>query len=229
MSSGASFEESSPEVARGGQSRCIICRFWPKLPSELVDEFTYQDDDEFKVIRRKLMRWAVDNALTLRAAKPSFPPGFNNRIRTNWKLLLAIADLAGGKWPERARNAALELEANRDEQSEEIRLFAGLCDVWGSAQERTSESLCAALAAHPSGEWADFRSKGPISQHQLAAILRVEFGIRSFAGHPTKRSNLTRGSYRRTQFETLWARLLQKPSRNSNTQTPGSRRGRMRK
>jgi hypothetical protein len=201
------------------QSRCIICRFWPKLPNEQVDEFTYQDDDEFKVIRRKLMRWAVDNAVTLRAAKPSFPPGFNNRIRTNWKLLLAIADLAGGEWPERARNAALELEADRDEQSEEIRLVAGTYDVWRSAEEvRTAESLCAALAAHPSGEWADFRGKGPIGKHQLAAILR-EFGIRSFTGHPTKRSNLTRSSYRRAQFEPLWARLLQKPSRDSNTQT----------
>ena len=195
-----------------------------------MDEFTYQDDDECKVIRRKLMRWAVDNAVTLRAAKPSFPPGFNNRIRTNWKLLLAIADLAGGKWPERARNAALELEADRDVPSEAIRLVGGVYDVWGSAQVqvRTSESLCAALAAHPSGEWADFRGKGPINQHQFAAIFRVEFGIRPFAGHPTKRSNLTRGSYRYTQF----ARLLQKPSRDSrdsNTQTPGSRRGRKRK
>jgi hypothetical protein len=213
------------------QSRCIICRFWPKLPSELVEEFAYLDDDEFKVIRRKLMRWAIDNAVTLRAAKPDFPPGFNNRVRTNWKTLLAIADLAGGKWPERARKAALELETGRDEPSEEIRLCAGLRDVWGSAQVRTSESLCAALAAHPSGEWADFRGKGPISQHQLAAILRVDFGIRPFHGHPTKRSNLTRGSYHRSQFEELWARLLQKPLRDSDTRTsgPNKRRGRKQK
>src|SRR5262249_9986027 len=56
-------------------SRSIICRIWPKLPSERVEEFTYQDDDEFKVIRRKLLRWMVDNAVALCAAKPVFPPG----------------------------------------------------------------------------------------------------------------------------------------------------------
>ena len=193
-------------------SRCVICRFLPKLASEPVEDFTYQDDDEFKTLRRKLMRWAVDNAVALRAARPEFPSGFNNRTRINWKTLLAISDLAPGTWPERARKAAQELEKGRDEPSELVRLFAALRDVWGSEQERTSKSLCAALAAHPSGEWRDFRGKGPISQHQLAAMLRGEFGIRSFTGHPTGRSNLTRGSYRRSQFEDLWARLLQKPS-----------------
>jgi hypothetical protein len=85
-----------------------------------------------------------------------------------------------------------------DRAGSTIRLVVGVYDVWGDAQVpvRASEDICAALVAHPSGEWADFRGKGPISQHQFAAICRVEFGIRPFAGHPTKRSNLTRGSYR---------------------------------
>jgi hypothetical protein len=203
------------------QSRCLACLFWPKLPSEMVEEFTYQDDDEFKVIRRKLARWTIDNAVALRDAKPDFPPGFNNRTRVNWRMLLAIGDLAGGEWPKRVRNAALELEADRDEPSEVIRLFQGLQDVWGSADERTSESLCKALATHPSGEWADFRGKGPISLHQLAALLRP-FGIRPIHGlHPTGRSDQTRGGYRRAQFENAWARLLQKLSPDSHTRTLG--------
>jgi uncharacterized protein DUF3631 len=206
-------------------SRCIICMMWPKLPSELVEEFTYQDDDEFKAIRRKLERWAIDNAMVLRGAKPNFPLGFNNRVRMNWKMLLAIAGLAGGKWPKRVRDAALELETDRDEPSEEVKLFTALRDVWGSAEMRTSESLCAALVAYAE-EWADFRDKGPISPHQLAALLRP-FGIRPIHGlHPTRRSNRTRGGYRRAQFENAWARLLQKPSRDSHTRTSG--RGRKR-
>ena len=159
------------------QSRCIICLIWPKLASEPVEDFTYQDDHEFITIRRMLQRWAVDNAVALRGATPALPPGFNNRVRTNWKPLLAIADLAGGKWPERVWYAALELETGRDEPSETVRLFTALRDVWGTAQKRTSKSLCAALAAHPSGEWANFRGKGPVSQHQLAALLRPGSGL----------------------------------------------------
>ena len=178
--------------------------------------------DQFKVIRRKLLRFAIDNAVTLRDAKPQFPPGFNNRIRTNWKMLLAIAELAGGKWPERVRKAALELEADRDEPSEDIRLFQALKDVWSRAEEWTSENLFAALAAHPSGEWVD------ITPHKLAAKLRP-YGIRPIHGlHPTGRSDLTRCGYRCAQFENAWARLLQKPSRDSHTRTPGGRRRRKR-
>ena len=112
-------------------SRCIVCMIWPKLASERVEEFAYQDDDEFKVIRRKLLRWAVDNAVALRAAKPEFPPGFNNRIRVNWKMLLAIAALAGDEWLKRALHAALELEIDRDEPSEGIRLFPGATGCLG--------------------------------------------------------------------------------------------------
>ena len=209
-------------------SRCIICMIWPKLVDEVVEEFTYQDDEEFKIIRRKAARWAVDYAVALRDAKPNFPPGFNNRIRTNWKTPLAIADLAGGEWPKRGRSAALELEVDRDEPSEAIRLFQALKDVWGSAEERTSESLCVALRNHPSGEYADFRGKGPIGPHQLAALLRP-FGIRPIHNlHPTGRAKENQGGYRRAQFENAWARLLQKPSRDSLTRSPGRKRHRKR-
>jgi hypothetical protein len=204
-------------------SRSIVCLIWPKLASELVEEFTYQDDDEFKIIRRKLLRFAIDNAVALRDAKPEFPPGFNNRIRVNWKLPLAIAELAGDEWPERVRNAALELETDRDEPSEAIRLFQALQDVWGKMETWISESLCKALAKHPSGEYADFRGRGPITPHQLAAVLRP-FGIRPIHNlHPTGRSDDNRGGYRRAQFENAWARLLQKPSRDSLTRSPGSK------
>jgi putative DNA primase/helicase len=194
-------------------SRSIICMIWPKLPSETVEEFTYRDDDEFKVIRRKLARWVVDNAATLRDARPDFPPGFNNRTRVNWKMLLVIAGLAGDKWSKRAHNAARDLETDRDEPSESIRLFAGLWDVWGRAgrpSKRTSESLCAALVTHPSGEWADFHGKGPISQVQLAALLRP-FGIRPIHNLCQRRGRNQSG-YQYNQFENAWARLLQKPT-----------------
>src|SRR5262245_21959978 len=201
-------------------SRCVVCKIWPKLESEVVEDFGYCDDDEFKVIRRKLICWAVDNAVTLRDAKPAFPPGFVNRVRLNWKMLLAIAELAGDPWPKRARNAALELETGRDEPDEAIRLFQALRDVWGKADTWHSEDLCKALYKHPSGEYANFRGKGPIGQHQLAAILS-DFDIRPI--HNLRlpgRAGDNRGGYRRTQFENAWARLLQKPSRDSLGRSP---------
>jgi Protein of unknown function (DUF3631) len=197
-------------------SRCIICTIWPKLPSEAAQDFDECDDEEFTIIRRKLARWSVDNAIALRSAAPE--SGFNNRTRKNWKVLLAIADLAGHEWPERARIAALELEMDRDEPSEGVRLFTAIRDLIGARAEITSVDMCRALAADLSSEWLNYRRKGPISQAQLAALLRP-YGIRPVILHPTKRADLTRHGYRASQFQNAFARLLQKTTKDPNIRT----------
>jgi len=43
------------------------------------------------------------------------PAGIFNRAADNWRPLLAIADLAGGEWPERARQAAQSTCGTREE------------------------------------------------------------------------------------------------------------------
>jgi putative DNA primase/helicase len=197
-------------------SRCIVCMIWPKLPSEVVDDFDECDDKEFKILRSKLARWSADNAIALRSATPE--SSLNNRMRMNWKVLLAIADLAGGGWPKRARTAALEMGTNRDEPSEGVRLLGAIRDLMGVRKEVTSAHICKALPAAPSSEWSNFRGKGPISQAQLAALLRP-YGIRPVTLHPTKRAGLTRHGYQRSQFDNAWARLLQKPSKDPHIRT----------
>ena len=57
-------------------------------------------------MRQQLLRWAIDNAEALKEASPALPHDFTNRVAANWHLLLAIAESAGGEWPEKAREAA---------------------------------------------------------------------------------------------------------------------------
>ena len=54
-------------------------------------------------VASKLARWCADNAMALEMAEPAMPDGFINRIANNWQPLLAVAEVAGGEWPERAR------------------------------------------------------------------------------------------------------------------------------
>ena len=65
-------------------------------------------------LKRKCIRWAADNLISLRdaALDVSVPDGLNDRAADNWEPLLTIADRAGGEWPERARKAALALSGN---------------------------------------------------------------------------------------------------------------------
>jgi hypothetical protein len=200
-------------------SRCIPCMIWPKLPTEVVEDFNYVDDEEFRTIRRKLARWTVDNATALRDANPEPAPGFNNRIKMNWKILLAIADLAGGDWPKRARAAALELrEEDGSEPTDRVKAVTAMEQLLRGREEITSAEVCATLTADPTSEWCDFRGKGPISQTQFAALLRP-YGIYTVRLHPTKRARLSRHGYRAAQFKNVWARLLRKPTEEPNIRT----------
>jgi hypothetical protein len=194
-------------------SRCIPCMIWPKLPTEVVEDFNYVDDDEFRTIRRKLTRWTVDNAAALRDANPKSAPGFNNRIRQNWRTLLAIADLAGGDWPKRARAAALELrEEDSSEPTDGIKALVAMEQLLRGREKITSAKICAALTADPTSEWCNFRGKGPISQTQFAALLKP------YQIHPVKLTSLN--GYRREQFKTAFARLLRKSTQDPEIRSP---------
>ena len=56
-----------------------------------------------------LSAWAAANLETLRAADPIAPDALGDREAEIWGPLLAIADMAGGEWPARARAAAVDL------------------------------------------------------------------------------------------------------------------------
>ena len=120
-------------VMRGRQmepttaSRFIWCKVWAKLEDEDVEDFDGRDCEAFEQLRRKFTRWAADNAAALDTIKPTYPPRFNNRLQKNWRLLLAIAELAGGEWPQRARRAAVILTDRRAiEPSDGVRLLVSL-------------------------------------------------------------------------------------------------------
>lgn len=79
-------------------SRCLIIAMQRKKPDENSDDFDHCDNETFARLRSQTMRWAADNTEALAEARPETPNGFHNRVRANWRLLLAIADQAGGSW-----------------------------------------------------------------------------------------------------------------------------------
>ena len=61
----------------------------------------------------------------LRRADPSIPKGLHDRAADNWGPLFAIADEAGGKWPERAREIAVAFSARDDDGGSPGELLLG--------------------------------------------------------------------------------------------------------
>ena len=189
-------------------SRSIILKMWPKKPDEKAEDFAYADDPEFSTIRRKLARWAADNVRTIKDLKPPQPPDFNNRLNANWKLLLQIAQHAGGGWPEQASRSAIYLSRAPYEPSVGVQLLAALRAMFTKNRtEITSAQVVQELVADPDSPWHEYYGRGPITKNQVAALLR-DYDIRPVVVHPTKRADFSRHGYRVAQFEDAFARFL---------------------
>jgi hypothetical protein len=163
--------------------RSIVIEMRRKKSDERTDDFEHMDDDRLLTTRRLLARWAADNLKPLMAARPVMREGFQNRLAANWRPLLAVADAAGGEWPEIARTAAKTL-SNIETESEGTALLADIKSIFAAkAVDRLSSAdLVAALHGLEGRPWA------PISPNQLARLLKefviVPGTIRTGTGTP---------------------------------------------
>ena len=188
--------------------RSIVIKLLPKKADEKVEDFSHVDDEEFANLRRKLARWSADNVAAIKELKPLLPANFNNRLAANWRLLLVIAELAGGTWPRQAREAAVRLSRTARKPSWGVQLLQSFRAMFANAQrEITSQQVVAELNADPTGPWVEYNRGGPITQRQVADLLE-QYDIRPVHFHPTKRSTLTRRGYKSVQFADAFARYL---------------------
>ena len=164
-------------------SRGIIVKLWPKMVEEKVADFSFSDNDEFETFRRKLARWSADNAAAIKDAHPALPLGFDNRLAANWKVLLAIAELAGCL--DQAHRAAIALTRKRAVMSEGVRLLAALRQIFERQAVLSSADVVKKLTADPTSEWCEFRGHGPVTQRQVALLLDP-FDIHPGVVHPAK-------------------------------------------
>jgi hypothetical protein len=157
--------------------RCLLIELWPLKPGEEVEEINPHDEGlkaEFETLRCKLLRWSLDHGDALKSARPLFPAGFINRQRANAKLLLAIAELAAGDWPDKARTATEKLLR---EQREPGWLDLLLRDLWDVFVEKarvniTSKQLLARLTADPTSVWHEYSRDRRVTERQVAGLIR---------------------------------------------------------
>lgn len=96
--------------------RSIPIRLARKEPTQSVERFRMRDvTDEGKVIRDQMFAAFgrdTDNARWLSElanVRPELPGWLNDRQQDSWEPLLAIAQMVGGEWSERARAASYQL------------------------------------------------------------------------------------------------------------------------
>ena len=190
-------------------SRCIVVELRRKKTTERVDRFGHKDDAGLAELRSRLLRWSVDKEEALRGAEPLMPPAFDNRRADNWRLMFAIADLAGGDWGDNARLAAVRLESVSDTRTIGVRLLADIkriFDEFGATFIGSTE-LVGKLTAEAESPWSEFGKSGkPITANRVARILG---GLRHRARERRgpKEPRVPPASVRRRLGTIPWARI----------------------
>ena len=194
-----------------------------RLKSEWVERYrARRHGPRLQELCSKVARWAADYGHLLEDADPSLPEALDDRAMDNWRPLVAIADAAGGDWPERARKAALLLSSLAEDESVGVLLLADIRRVFDTKKVAriASTELSAALGAMEDSPWAEYgRVERPISSKKVALLLR-EFGI--VPQDITLDGKRHANGYRREQFEDAWKRYPGGTSTPRTDKSPGS-------
>jgi hypothetical protein len=121
------------------------------------------------------VRWVEDHKSELRNTDPVMPANILNRRADNWRPLLAIADTAGGDWPEIARQAAVASSDEGQSDTESIRtmLLADIKELFDrlDTDRLASSRICEELALMEERPWPEFSRGKPITVRQIARQL----------------------------------------------------------
>jgi hypothetical protein len=162
--------------------RCFPIELRRKRKDERVERLRRRTANaDAAELRTQLGAWADTYADTLRDARPSLPEELDDRGQDIAEPLLAIADLAGGDWPARARAACIALRGGSDELEDDIgvELLADIRKAFGDDDKRlTTDELLKRLTGDEERPWAHWTKNGePMNAMHLARRLR-SFGVK---------------------------------------------------
>jgi Protein of unknown function (DUF3631) len=200
--------------------RSIVICLERKKVGEPVEHFRGQARQGLTALARQAARWARDSATKLAQAEPAPLDYLDDRANDNWHSLLAVADAAGGHWPQRARDAARALaeSVGHDAASTVEILLADIRWVFDGRPEQhdgktvtecapvdrmSSVELADQLAKIEGRPWAEWKGNKPISQNALARLLKP-FKVRP--GTIRLDGGQTPKGYKRADFEDVFER-----------------------
>ena len=156
--------------------RCIVIRMQRKTSEEQCDRSRELDPTPLK---QQCLRFVSDHAAEIASARPQIPPALNDRAADIWEPLLALADLAGGEWPELARQAAVSLSAGAQESNPIASLLLDIFIVFTlqKVDRMTTQSLLAGLTSFGTRPWNESTSGKPSTDLWLAQQLRP-YGVK---------------------------------------------------
>ena len=196
-------------------SRSVIIRMRRRAPYEKIEPFQIRRHaSEGVALRQRVAEWAEGVGQEAGEAWPSMPAGIVDRPAEIWEPLIAVADVAGGEWPERSRKACVSLCRVADDRrvSLRLRLLSDLRILFGDAVAMHTQTILEQLTTdHNQNDpkldadapWADLKGK-PLGDRGLASMLKP------FDVSPQKVNvgGVSLQGYRRDSLWDAWERYL---------------------
>ena len=190
-------------------TRSIIIRMRRRAPGELIEPYRRRvNGPEAEAIRYRLEAWTAAIEAGITGVFPEMPGGIVDRDADVWESLIAIADAAGGEWPNLSRVAAVALVADSKggTHSLGISLLTDLKTVFSNAHSMSTESILSALHDIDESPWGDLRGK-PLDSRGLSRLLKP------YAVRPVnvRLGGNTPKGYRREDLYDPWSRYCGEP------------------
>jgi hypothetical protein len=196
--------------------RAVIIRMRRRGPGEHPAPYrTRRDAPALNQLRGRLGAWARAHLAELERATPEMP--LEDRAVDTWEPLVAVADLAAGDWPARARAAAATLAADAAEQDTDsslgLRLLADLRVLFADQERLETKAVLERLCRLDESPWEDLRGKR-LDARALTGLLRP------YAIKPKviRLGDATPRGYERADFLDAWHRYLPQPPQHPQQQ-----------
>lgn len=189
-------------------TRSIIVRMRKRAPGENVEPYRQRDHMHLgHALRDELANWAASVATKADGYRPVLPTAIVDRDADVWEPLIAVADLAGGAWPDMARKASIEFVSNAKagtHPSLGVQLLSDIRTAFGGKDRLASAELVKLLLADPEAPWGDVQGK-KLDQRKLAKLL-AQYDIKSDSIRLPDQS--TPKGYMLEWFSDAWKRYL---------------------
>lgn len=186
------------------EDRAVVIRMRRRAPGEHVHPYRLRRDGyQLRTLGQRLSAWLEPHSHALEAAEPAMP--VEDRAADTWEPLIAVADLAGIDWPDRARHAAVVLTADHEATADvghRVRLLIDCRTAFDVLTAIPTGLLLERLRADPEAPWADYGPTG-LTPAKLGTLLR-EYDIRSTT---IRFPDIGQAKgYQRVDFTDAWAR-----------------------
>jgi hypothetical protein len=210
------------------RDRSVNIRMRRRARNEKIEPYrTRIHEKEGFALRDRLASWAEQVSERVMNVWPAMPEGVTDRPADVWEPLLAIADAAGGDWPDRAREACVVLVAAskaNDKGSLGVRLLTDLRDhVMVGIDRLPTVAILDRLNALDDAPWADLHGR-PLDNRRLSRMLAeyMTADTEPITSRNIKAAGSVLKGYYVADLRDAWARYCPPPPESPLPPLPGT-------